>query len=76
MEVDKHVKFKSPKRMQVEFISNNIDVMTHDRLSSVALALVATTDEPQNEERMTRQIKIFTVLNFYKTRFLIKILRN
>ena len=53
--------------MQVEFISNNIDVMTHDRLSSVALALVATTDEPQNEERMTRQIKIITVLNFYKT---------
>ena len=39
MEVDKQLKFKSRKRMQVEFISNNIEVMTHDCLSSVALAL-------------------------------------
>ena len=41
MEVDKQLKFKSHQRMQVEFISNNVDVMTHDFLSSVALALVA-----------------------------------
>ena len=34
------LKFKSHQRMQVEFISNNVDVMTHDCLSSVALALV------------------------------------
>ena len=39
MEVDKQLKFKSHQRMQVEFISNNVDVMTHDFLSSVALAL-------------------------------------
>ena len=39
MEVDKQLKFKSHQRMQVEFISNNVDVMTHDCLSSVALAL-------------------------------------
>ena len=39
MEADKQLKFKSHKRMQVEFISNNVDVMTHDCLSSVALAL-------------------------------------
>ena len=38
MEVDKQLKFKSNPRMQVEFISNNVDVMTHDCLSSVALA--------------------------------------
>ena len=38
MEVDKQMKFKSQKHMQVELISNNIDVMTHDCLSSVALA--------------------------------------
>ena len=38
MEVDKQLKFKSHERMQVEFISN-VDVMTHDCLSSVALAL-------------------------------------
>ena len=38
MEVDKQLKFKSHQRMQVEFISNNIDVMTHDCLYSVALA--------------------------------------
>ena len=38
MEVDKQLKFKSHKRMQVEFISNNVNVMTHDCLSSVALA--------------------------------------
>ena len=41
MEVDKQLKFKSHRRMQVEFISNNVDVMTHDCLSSVALALEA-----------------------------------
>ena len=40
MEVDKQLKFKSHQRMQVEFTSNNVDVMTHDFLSSVALALV------------------------------------
>ena len=40
MEVDKQLKFKSHQRMQVEFISNNVEVMTHDCLSSVALALV------------------------------------
>ena len=39
MGVDKQLKFKSHKRMQVEFISNNVDVMKHDCLSSVALAL-------------------------------------
>ena len=39
MEVDKQLKFKSHKRMQVEFISNNVDVMTHDCLFSGALAL-------------------------------------
>ena len=33
MEVDKQLKFKSHQRMQVEFISNNVDVMTHDCLS-------------------------------------------
>ena len=33
----KQLKFKSHKRMQVEFISNNIDVMTHHFLSSVYL---------------------------------------
>ena len=38
MEVDKQLKFKSLKRMQVEFISNNVYVMTLDCLSSVALA--------------------------------------
>ena len=41
MEVDKQLKFKSHQRMQVEFISNNVDVMTHDCLSSVALALAS-----------------------------------
>ena len=40
MEVDKQLKFKSHERMRVEFISNNVDVMTHDCLSSVALALM------------------------------------
>ena len=30
MEVDKQLKFKSHKRMQVEFISKNLDVMAHD----------------------------------------------
>ena len=39
MEVDKQLKFNSHQRMQVEFISNNIDVMTHVCLSSLALAL-------------------------------------
>ena len=39
MEVDKQQKFKSHKRMQVEFISKNVDVMTNDCLSGVALAL-------------------------------------
>ena len=39
MEVDKQLKFKSRKRMQVEFISNKVEVMTHDCLSNVALAL-------------------------------------
>ena len=39
MEVDKQQQqFKSHQRMQVEFISNNVDVMTHEWLSSVALA--------------------------------------
>ena len=42
IEVDKQLKFKPYKRMQVKFISNNVDVMTHDCLSSVALALVST----------------------------------
>ena len=40
MEVDKQLKFKSHRGMHVEFISNNVDVMTHDCLSSVALALL------------------------------------
>ena len=40
MEVDMQVRFKSHQRMQVEFISNNVEVTTHDCLSSVALALV------------------------------------
>ena len=40
MEVGKQLKFKSHKGMQVEFISNNEDVMTHDYLSSEALALI------------------------------------
>ena len=35
---DKQLKFKSHKQLQVEFISNNIDVMTCAYLSSVALA--------------------------------------
>ena len=45
MEVDKQLKFKSHECMQVEFISNNVDVMTHDCLSSVALALVALSPQ-------------------------------
>ena len=49
MEVDKQLKFKSHQRMQVEFISNNVDVMTHDCLSSVALAL--HTSPPQSRTR-------------------------
>ena len=43
MEVDKQLKFKSHERMQVEFILNNVDVMTHDCLSSVAQALYSCT---------------------------------
>ena len=39
MEVDKQLKFKSHERMQVEFVSNNVDVMIHDCLFSVALTL-------------------------------------
>ena len=38
MEVDKQLRFKPHKSMQVEFISNNVDVMTHDCFPSVALA--------------------------------------
>ena len=38
MEVDKQLKFKSHKRMQVEFISNNVGVMTHACLSGLGLA--------------------------------------
>ena len=41
MEVDKQLKFKTHKRMQVEFISNNVGVMTHGCLSSLALAYVS-----------------------------------
>ena len=37
MDFDKQLKFKSHKRMQEEFISTNVDVMTHDFLSNVAL---------------------------------------
>ena len=40
MEVDKQLRFKSNERMQVEFISNNVDVMTHDSLSRVALSFL------------------------------------
>ena len=39
MEVDKQLKFKSHESMQVGFISNNVDVMIHDCLSSVALVI-------------------------------------
>ena len=46
MEVDKQLKFKSHKSMQVEFISNNVDVITQDCLSSVALALKAHVSKP------------------------------
>ena len=54
MEVDKQLKFKSHQRMQVEFISNNVDVMTHDCLFSVALAKrdvipVATPSDPLSD---------------------------
>ena len=37
MEDENQLKFESLKRMQVEFISNNVDMMTHDCFSSVAL---------------------------------------
>ena len=40
MEVDNQLKFKSHERMQVEFISKTVYVMTHDCLCSVALALL------------------------------------
>ena len=36
---------QSHKRMQVEFISNNVDVLTHSCLHSVALALAAANTE-------------------------------
>ena len=39
MEVDKQMRFKSHMNMHVEFILNNVNVMTHLCLSSVALAL-------------------------------------
>ena len=40
MEIDKQLKFESHKlSMQVEFISNNVGVKTHDCLYSVALTL-------------------------------------
>ena len=38
MEVDNPLKSKSHKRMQVEFNSNNVDVMSHNCLSNAALA--------------------------------------
>ena len=41
MVVDKQLKLKSHKLMQVEFIPNNVDEMTHGCLSNVTLALVA-----------------------------------
>ena len=44
-EVDQQLKFKSHQRMQVEFISNNVDVMTHDCLSNVALAVDVMTHD-------------------------------
>ena len=47
-EVNKQLKFKSHQRMQVEFISNNVDVMTHDCLSSVALAFGVIIDQHLN----------------------------
>ena len=46
MEVDKQLKLKLHQRMQMEFISNKIDVMTHDCLSSVALALDSVGESP------------------------------
>ena len=36
--------------MQVEFISNNVDVMTHDFLSSVALALLPLEQPKSNPD--------------------------
>ena len=44
VEVDKKLKFKSVKSMQVEFIMNNVDMitLTHGCLSSVALTLLTT----------------------------------
>ena len=40
IDFNKQLKFKSHKRMQVEFISNNVDVIAHDCLSSVAQTLI------------------------------------
>ena len=41
MEVDKQLKCKSQERMQVEFISNNVDVMAHDCLfQDVSVAIM------------------------------------
>ena len=56
MEVDKQLKFKSHQRMQVEFISNNVDVMTHDCLSSVALALEASRFNLQEDSICNLQV--------------------
>ena len=46
--------------MQVEFISNKVDVMTHDCLSSVALALHSLTPEkvglPRSELPRSRSV--------------------
>ena len=39
MEVDKQLRFKLCKSMNVEFILNNLDMITHGCLYSVALAL-------------------------------------
>ena len=62
MEVGKQLKFKSYERLQVGFISNNVDVMTHDRLSSVALALdvVSTVDEAKTLKKNSTLSKLNT----------------
>ena len=60
MEVDKQLKFKSHERMQVEFISSNVDVMTHDCLSSVALALLSPASSCQAESSFSSLIRIKT----------------
>ena len=41
MDVDKQLRFNSHKSKNVEFFLTNVDVMTHDRFFSVALALGA-----------------------------------